>query len=111
MDDDGNDDLPIEVSVADRVVRFTREILELAEQTEGSSGGSDKDGSASEGGDISIDDDQDGTTSPTTATVPFFHTGSESSAELMGHFCALLSISSADELSPKVLLAMSCLKG
>ena len=44
VDDDGNDNMPMEVSVADRVVRFTREIAELAEQTEGSSVGSDKEG-------------------------------------------------------------------
>ena len=59
MDDDGNDDPPNEVSVADRVVRFAREITELAEQTEGSSGGSDKEGFTSEGTDSAIDEEGD----------------------------------------------------
>ena len=85
MGDDDNDDMPMEVSVADRVVRFTREIAEVAEQTEGSSGGSDKDGSTSEGTDIAIDEEGDDTTSPTMATVPFIQPGPESSAELMGN--------------------------
>ena len=60
--------------------------------------------------DIAINDEQDGTTPPTPATVPFIQPGPKSSAELMGHLCALLSICSADKLSPKVLLAMACLE-
>ena len=111
VDDIGNDDMPMEVSVVDRVVRFTREITELAEQTGGSSVGSDKEGCTSEGTDIAIDEEGDGATSPILTTVPFIQSGPESNAELMGHFRALLSISSADELSPKVVLAMACLEG
>ena len=38
VDDDGNDTMPMEVSVADRVVRFTREIGELAVGRPGGTG-------------------------------------------------------------------------
>jgi len=109
VDDDAEQ--PAEVSVAERALQFTREITELSEQGEDSDSTNGEEVAVTDSNDVTVVEKEAGTPTQGPTAASSVQPGPDSSAELMSYFRALLSIASADELSPKLLLAISCLEG
>jgi len=101
------------VSVVDRALQFTLETTELSEQDEDYDGakGKDEEVGSTDTINVTMVKEEAGTPTQGPTAVLSVQSWPESSAELMPYFQALLSITSADELSPNILLVISCLEG